>query len=296
MNNSFKQQCYAYMMIFLRGMAMGAADIVPGVSGGTIAYITGIYERLLTALSRFRPQAWRVFRTQGASAFWTYIDGGFLLALLAGIGVAMLSVARFLRYGFAHYPSVLFGFFFGLVTASGYVLIQIQRRRGEMCVGAWSWLVLGGVLAFGLTRIPISSAIDAPSISMLFMAGALAICAMVLPGISGSYVLLLLGVYPYALSAIERFDMRGLLPLMLGMLVGILTFVHVVKWLYQRHRRRVSALMAGFVLGSLAKIWPWQHGIESLSGSIGIWLPCVLMAVGVAVVVGIERYARHHDV
>lgn len=257
---------------FLKGMAMGAADIVPGVSGGTIAFITGIYERLIRAVSSIDHRLWKVLREQGIRAVWREMDGGFLLILLAGIGVSILSLAQLIGLVLEAEPVLVWSFFFGLILAS---IPFVGRRVYRWKPGPVLSFIAGVGVAFWITTLP---PLGSPDQNIFFfLAGALAICAMVLPGISGSFILLLLGAYRAVIDAVKGFDLEVLAIFSLGCLSGLLLFTKLLNWMFQRYHDLTIALMSGFLLGSLNKVWPWKgegsgvDGKELPGGNIAPW-------------------------
>lgn len=239
--------------IVLRGIAMGAADIVPGVSGGTIAFVTGIYLRLLTALGDMPPALLQLLRDRKLSRFWWRIDGNFLLLLFAGILFSVLSLARLISYLMLAQPIALWSFFFGLVLASAWhVGRQIPRWRLVEAV----WMILGAAAALMITRLsPTEIPMTAAS---LFFSGMLAICAMILPGISGSFILLLLGIYAPLLAAVKAFDVASLAFFASGCLIGLLSSARLIAAGMRRYPGASLALLTGFMLGALNKLWPWK--------------------------------------
>ncbi len=242
---------------FLVGLAMGAADVVPGVSGGTIAFISGIYERLLDAIRAVNPVSVQLIFRVGFAAFWRRIDGTFLLTLLAGIITSVFLFARFITVALATYPTCVWAFFFGLIVASTWYL---GRQVG------WRY-VTGGLFLAGLA-IALAIAEMRPSELdvqplIIFGSGALAICAMILPGISGSFILLLLGMYSNVLRALHEFDLGFVAIFAAGCGVGLLSFSHLLGYLLHRFHSQTLALLTGFLAGSLVMVWPWQHVLSS---------------------------------
>ncbi|MFQ3260868.1 DUF368 domain-containing protein [Reinekea sp.] len=237
---------------FLKGAAMGIADGVPGVSGGTIALITGIYERFIAAIAAFKPSLWRFVQQKDFNGLWLAIDGRFLLALGAGILLSLFSTLSVMHWLLENLAPVVWAFFMGVIIVSLWF----------MCVGKkWQLndfmlLVGGAVIALGLI---FSTPADIEATPMiLILGGAIAISAMILPGISGSFMLLLLGLYPVVVEAVHARDVVIVLWVALGCLVGILSFSQVLQWLLKRWHDRVMSFMLGFVVGALVKVWPWQ--------------------------------------
>lgn len=238
---------------------MGAADVVPGVSGGTIAFISGIYEELLSTISSFNLNALKLFRKNGLPAFWKAVNGNFLIVLLSGIATSFLSLAKLIRWLLENKPVLLWSFFFGLVLASIFYIARAIKRWNVL---TGIMLILGALLAYYITVLPpLSNGIS--SGWFMFFAGALAICAMILPGISGSFILLLLGAYKPALDAIHDKDFKTLFMLISGAVIGLLSFSRLLKWLFNKYENLTLAVLTGFVAGSLNKIWPWKKILDS---------------------------------
>lgn len=243
----------AKVLIYLKGVAMGAADVVPGVSGGTIAFITGIYGQLLDALANMPRAALLLLRGRVKQA-WALAHVNFLLILFAGILTSIVSLARLITWLLEHHGIAVWSFFFGLVLVSCYFVGRDIKR--------WNWaryvfFVLGAAAAWYITvASPINWGHDPLSI---FFAGAIAICAMILPGISGSFLLLLMGLYSYILDAVKSFDLSVMVVFALGCAFGLLAFAKVLKTALQHYRDVTLALLTGFMLGSLNKIWPWKQ-------------------------------------
>lgn len=251
----------AGMSVFLKGMAMGAADIVPGVSGGTIALITGIYERLIQALNAIDHRLWRTIKQNGLPALWHKIDGNFLTLLLMGIMGSVLSLANLLHLLLADHPILVWSFFFGLIAASAYF---VGKRAKRLQFGTVLSFLLGTGIAFSITLFPPMAAPE--SSYLFFFAGMLAISAMILPGISGSFILVLLGAYKVVLGAIKDLDLAILGFMAGGCAVGLLTFSKILNWMFRRYHDLTIAMMSGFLLGSLNKVWPWKGNGSAVHG------------------------------
>lgn len=243
-----------YIFIFLKGMAMGAADVVPGVSGGTIAFIAGIYEELLNSIAAIKPSLINDLRKEGLAAVWKKVNGNFLLALLSGVAVSILSLAKVLTYAIHHYPIQLWSFFFGLIIASiWYVGKQVKSWNLSSIIG----LILGALLVLWISVTPPLGANS--SYIFLFFAGAIAACAMILPGISGSFILLLLGAYATVIGAVGDRNLMIIGIIGLGVVTGLLTFSKLLKYLLEKYPNTLIATLTGFLIGSLWKIWPWKQ-------------------------------------
>ncbi|KAA0928650.1 DUF368 domain-containing protein [Psychrobacter sp. ANT_H56B] len=243
--------------VYVRGLAMGAADIVPGVSGGTIALIAGIYERLINALSSVGPNLWQVFRQEGGMkgliAVWRQVDATFLLFLLMGIATSLATLAGVIKHLLDNQPLMIWSFFFGLVIATVFLLLSEIKRWN---IGRALLFLLGVASAVIISSLPLMN--TTPSLPYLFVAGAIAICAMILPGISGSFILLLMGAYDTVLEAVHTLNFAIIFTLVAGMATGLLLFTRMLKWLLSRYYQTTLALLIGFIAGSLVKVWPWK--------------------------------------
>ena len=240
--------------IWLRGLAMGAADAVPGVSGGTVAFLTGIYDRWLAVLTAVRPALWQVFRAQGFIGLWRALDGPFVVPLVLGIAMSVLTLATLIKGWLDAVPERVWGFFFGLVVAMGVRLLLDIRHR--VAASAWGFFVLGLMLALWI-GMQTPTAVE-PALWVWPLAGAMALSAMLLPGISGSFLLLLTGLYPALITAVSDFNLSILGLFLLGGGLGILVMAHVLKWLLTHYEGPVLCLLTGVVFGALVRVWPWQ--------------------------------------
>lgn len=257
-----------YLIIACKGIAMGAADAVPGVSGGTIAFISGIYEELITTISNIKPSLITVWRKEGFKGFWKAANGSFLLALLTGIIVSFVTFMRLAKYLLEHHPVLIWSFFFGLIVASiYYVARQITRWRILTLVA----IIVGALIAYYITTLP--SMGNSDNSFFLFFAGAIAICAMILPGISGSFILVILGAYKTLSDAIHDFDFKRLAIFAVGAVVGLLSFSRILKWLFENYHNATLALLSGFIVGSLNKVWPWKRVLSWRTDSEGLKVP-----------------------
>jgi len=244
--------------LFLKGMAMGAADTVPGVSGGTIAFISGIYEELLGSIRSIGPQTLVVLRKQGIPAAWRQVNGSFLATLLAGIATSILLLVRPITWALKNEPVLLWSFFFGLIAASVWLCGRLVRH---WTIGPFVGMALGTGIAVGVGLMGAGSGSD--SLWFYFFAGALAICAMILPGISGSFILLLLGAYGPVMSALKGFDIPIIAVFIVGCVAGLMAFSRLLSWMFTRHHDLTVSSLTGFLLGSLTIIWPWKEVLST---------------------------------
>lgn len=239
-------------------MAMGAADTVPGVSGGTIAFISGIYEELITTIGNVDFSLIKEWKANGFSSFWEKLNGGFITSLLLGVLVSIFTFMRLASYLLENHPVLIWSFFFGLVIASiWFVAKQITQWKLLSFIG----LIAGAVVAFYITTLPVASSND--SYLYLFISGAIAVCAMILPGISGAFILVLLGAYETVTKAVHDFEFKKIIAVGIGAITGLLLFSKVLKWLFEHYKNLTLAVLTGFIAGSLNKIWPWKHVLET---------------------------------
>jgi len=260
-----------YILITLKGLAMGAADVVPGVSGGTIAFIAGLYEELLSTIKNLPVVFKDLFKTKfNLKLFWKNANANFLLALILGIGTSILSLAKLTIYLLEHYPVPIWSFFFGLVLASvWFVLREIKTWK----VTYFIILALGTVAGFLITTL--TPAETPEDLWFIFLSGAIAICAMILPGISGSFILLILGKYQYILTALTEANFPVILTFATGAIIGIILFSHFLSWLLKNFHAITVAFLGGVMFGSLNKIWPWKTVVESVVKPDGEIVPIV---------------------
>lgn len=246
-----------YIKTILIGLLMGAAEVVPGVSGGTIAFITGIYERLINAIKQFTPGILVRLKNEGFMAVWSAVDANFLLALFGGMGVSIILFARSISYLLVEHPIFLWAFFFGLVIASTWIVVRQISRFGYDLVMFTAIGTSVGVLV--TTVIPLELS---PTLWFFFLGGAIAVCAWILPGLSGSFILLILGLYGAVIDAIKSFELEILAVLGLGCFIGLISFAQLLSKLFKDHKDETLAVLTGFMLGSLAKLWPWKETIS----------------------------------
>lgn len=250
----------SYAMITVKGIGMGAADVIPGVSGGTIAFLTGIYEELINSIKSVNTQAFRLLFTGRIKMFWNHINGTFLVSLILGIAISFLSLARLMQYLMANEPIPLWSFFFGLIIASAILILKdIDLTKVKNATA----LLLG--TAAGATICLVSPTETPDQLWFIFICGAIAICAMILPGISGSFILLLLGKYEYMLKALTDFNLTAILVFVAGAAIGIVSFSHFLSWLLRKYHTATISALAGIMIGSLLKVWPWQLQIGEVS-------------------------------
>jgi putative membrane protein len=254
-----KRKISDYLLLTAKGMAMGAADVVPGVSGGTIAFITGIYEELINSIKSINGNAIKLLLSGKFAELWKAVNGNFLVSVMLGIFISILSLAKVLEYLLNNFPILVWSFFFGLIVASAiYVARTIEKWNATTTIAG----LAGIAIAYLITIITPAEANT--SYWFIFISGAIAICAMILPGISGSFILVLLGMYRFVLAAIGEFNIPVLAIFMFGALIGIISFSNVLSWLLKKYHYPTIAVLAGFMVGSLNKVWPWKEVTETI--------------------------------
>lgn len=259
-----------YGLLILKGMGMGAADVVPGVSGGTIAFIVGIYEELIDSIKSINARSLKYLFTLKPKTFWKAINGNFLLAIVAGIGISIFSLAKLITYLLTTHPVLIWAFFFGLVLSSTYF---VSLRIKKWNIGRIVAFAIGTALAYYITVATPAQTPD--NLFFIFLCGAIAICAMILPGISGSFILVLLGKYFYIMEAVKTLNITVLLTFACGAAIGIVTFSNFLSFLLRKFHDLTIATLAGFMLGSLNKVWPWKETVETYLDSHGVTRPLV---------------------
>lgn len=304
---SKQRSTVAYVWLVLKGMAMGAADVVPGVSGGTIAFISGIYDELLESINAVGFDLIKVFKNEGIKGVWQKINGNFLVALFSGILISIISLAKILSYWLKEEPVLVWSFFFGLVIASiFYVGKQVKHWNIKTIIA----LLFGITIAYLITSLS-PTTVNQPTTAYIVMSGAIAICAMILPGISGSFILVLLGVYALVLDAVHLRKLDVIVWLGLGAVFGLLTFSRLLKYLLNKYRDLTLAILTGIIVGSLNKIWPWKEVIEQkiiedrvivlkdqsvlptqYDGDPQLLLSLVLAVVGFTLIIILEKWAQ----
>lgn len=281
-------------MLSVKGMCMGAADVVPGVSGGTIAFITGIYDELINSIKSINAASLKMFFTGKWGEFWKMINGKFLLFLLAGIGISVFSLAKIITWLLVAYPVLVWSFFFGLVLASTwFVGKDVKERNWKTGLG----FLLGAALAFYIT---VATPAETPShFLFIFLCGAIAICAMILPGISGSFILVLLGKYFFIMEAVKTLDLKVIAIFGIGACVGITSFSRLLSYALSHMRNITLAVLSGFMLGSLNKVWPWKETIEGVEQNVTpsafVWQAVCLALLGFVMVYGIEKISSKSE-
>ena len=259
-----------YALLALKGMGMGAADVVPGVSGGTIAFIVGIYDELIESIKGIGTANLKLLFTGRLSEFWRKANCSFLLSVVVGIGISVFSLAKIITWLLTEHPVLVWSFFFGLVLASTWFVAR--------SIAGWGWktivaFVAGAAVAWWVT---VATPAETPTaLPFIFLCGAVAICAMILPGISGSFILVLLGKYFYVMEAVKSLRIAVLAVFGAGALVGIAVFSRILSYTLKHFRNITLAVLSGFMLGSLNKVWPWKKVLETYVDRHGAVKPLV---------------------
>lgn len=293
-----------YLSVTVKGVCMGAADVIPGVSGGTIAFLMGIYGELVDSIKSVNPHSLKLLFTGKLARFWKHINGNFLLSLILGILISVFSLAKLMKYLMENQPIQLWSFFFGLILASAvFILKGIDKWNIKNILSLAVGIVAAAFICFATPA-------ETPNhLWFIFLCGAIAICAMILPGISGSFILLLMGKYDFIMSAVAGLDIKILIIFGCGALIGIVLFSHFLSWLLKRFYMQTIALLAGFMIGSLFKVWPWKELLEKgtdvpvlpntysqLTGSEPLVGYAVIFAViGIVALIVIELLANNKE-
>lgn len=291
MKNFFK-----YLMISVKGVCMGAADVIPGVSGGTIAFMTGIYEELIASINSINATAVKLLFSGKFKDFWKHINGNFLLSVAVGILISIFSLAKVMQYLLANHPIQTWAFFFGLIVASSiFILKGIKGWNIRSVVTLFFGIILGIVICtLSPTETP-------DGLWFIFLCGAIAICAMILPGISGSFILLILGKYEYIMQTISNlidggthfWNSAAILGIFaVGAITGLLAFSKFLHWLLGKYHKETLLILAGFIIGSLVKVWPWSNLEATGSGDMHIAGAVIFALIGFSLVTGIELIGK----
>lgn len=255
-----------FIFLILKGMGMGAANVIPGVSGGTIALVTGIFEKFIDSLKSLDLKAIKLLFTGKFKEFASHINFSFLLAVFIGIGISIFSLAYILQYLFTFYPIYVWAYFFGLILASVYF---VGKTIDKWNIGVIVTFIIGTVAAVSISLLTPATENDA--IWYLLICGVVAVCSMILPGLSGSFVLILMGNYQLVMiNAVTDLDAKILLPVVIGAIIGLVAFSHFLSWLFKKYKDQTIGLLTGFILGSLAILWPWKNSIDSTGEIIPI--------------------------
>jgi len=258
-----RKQLSKYINLILKGFAMGAANVIPGVSGGTIALITGVFERLINAIKSFNATAVKLLFQGKFKSLIEHVDLYFLIALFSGMIASVITLARLLKYLFANYTVFVWAFFFGLILASVYYVGKTIKKWNLSVIITFA---IGSAIAVSISML--NPATENDSFYYLILCGVVAICSMILPGLSGSFILILLGNYELVMiQAVNDLDLSIIFPVMIGAVGGLIAFSHILSWIYKKHKDQTVSVLTGFILGSLAILWPWKNQIYKLDST-----------------------------
>lgn len=267
-----KRTAVGYLLLSFRGLAMGSADVIPGVSGGTIAFITGIYEELIRSIKSIDLSLFKMLLKGGFKDAWTKMNGNFLVAVVFGIVISIFSLAKVISWLLDNHPMLVWAFFFGLIVGSA---VFIGRKIKKWTAGVYFFLIIGATIAYYVTIA--TPATTPESYWFIFLSGAIALCALILPGISGAFILVLLGKYEFMLNAVmdfhKDFNIIVIAIFATGGVIGVIAFSNIISWLFKKHPNLTLALLSGFMIGSLNKLWPWKKVLEWRTNSQGEVVP-----------------------
>ena len=293
-----------YTILFIKGIAMGIANVIPGVSGGTIALITGIYEKLINSLKSFDIKALKLINSFNIKEFLEHTNMYFLLAVFGGSVASVFSIANLFKYLFANYPILIWAFFFGLILASVYF---VGKRIEKWNTASTCTMLIGTIIAVSLSFITPAS--ENSNLFFVFICGIIGISGMILPGLSGSFILILMGNYELLMvTAVTDFNVILLATFLIGSVVGLMSFSHILSWVLKYYKDATLALLTGFILGSLRIIWPWKEATKSIimNGKEKVleydWyfpptmnqetlLACIAILIGIVIVYVLEKYS-----
>lgn len=266
-----KRRLIDYIVLVFKGIAMGAADVIPGVSGGTVAFIAGIYEELIDSIKSVGSKSFfLLFKRNGIIQFLEAINAKFLFSIILGITISFLSLAKLMQYLLTYHPIFVWAFFFGLIIASVWF---VGKNITKWNFSVYFSLILGIIIGFWITVISPTETTN--ELWFIFLCGSLAICAMILPGISGSFILLLLGKYAYMMGALASFNLVIIGTFLVGATIGILLFSKLLSVLLHKFHNFTIALLTGFMLGSLNKVWPWKVAVQTFIDENGVVKPLI---------------------
>ena len=274
-----------YIKLFFKGILMGIADAMPGISGGTIALLVGIYEELIKSIGELNIRLFSELKNNGFNSFWKKLNGNFLLVLILGIGISLISFVKISANLLENFPLFVWSFFLGLIFATIYV---IYKMINQWSVLGFFFLILSILSSFFLSSF---STIETTEISLLYIlfSGIIASSAMILPGISGSLILVILGTYAYLIKSIENLELIVIFIFVLGALIGLLGFSRILKYFFNNYRNVTYATMLGLVIGSIEKVWPWNKSFSSELSNLNLFISVSLTILGFVMVFLLEK-------
>ena len=277
-----------YLRVFLCGILMGIADAIPGISGGTIALLLGIYEELIGSISNFNIYLFQNLKKKGIKYCWNKINGNFLLSLISGVLLSLVSFVKIFSILIQKYPLFIWSFFLGLILATLFVINRNIKK----------WDIVNFILIFIFAFLTILLSIINPSISeninlfYILICGIIASSAMILPGISGSLILVILGVYTLIINALNNLEYNIILVFLIGCLIGIINFSKIIKWLFHNYRDYTFSIMLGLVIGSIYTVWPWRKSFTDDMTNEYIFLSVIITIIGFSVIYTLEKISK----
>ena len=283
-----------YLVLTLKGMAMGAADAVPGISGGTIALLLGIYEKLINTIGNINISLLKDLKSNGFTYFWQKLNGNFLLSLIIGIGISLITFVKITAYLFDKYPILIWSFFLGLVIATIYVIYKLIKSWNYINI---IFVIIATLISFYLTKI---NAIDNINISLsyILICGIIAASAMIIPGISGALILVILGLYSTMINAVNNLEFDKIITFTSGAIIGLLSFSKIIKWMFSKNSSLTYSILLGFVIGSLSKVWPWKSELgqnilpSSYIGENYLFYSIILISIGFLLIFSLEKIQK----
>ena len=278
---------FDYITLFFKGVFMGIADAIPGISGGTIALLLGIYEELIRSISELKLSLFFELK-KGFNPFWKKLNGNFLLALVSGIGISLISFVKISANFLESFPLFIWSFFLGLIFATVNVIYKSINQWRSL---NFFFLIISIIFSYFLSSF---SVYETDEISLLYIlfSGVIASSAMILPGISGSLILVILGVYAYLIKSLDNLEMIIIFTFIFGALVGLLGFSRILKYLFNKHRDTTYTIMLGLVIGSIEKVWPWNKSFSTELSNLNLFLSISLVILGFIIVVLLERIKK----
>jgi len=277
-----------YITLFFKGIFMGIADAMPGISGGTIALLLGIYEELIESISKLKISLFSKLINKGFKSFWEKLNGNFLLVLVSGIGISLISFVKISASFLESFPLFIWSFFLGLIFATVYVIYKLINQWHNL---NFFFLIISIIFSIFLSSF---SAYDTDEISLLYIlfSGIIASSAMILPGISGSLILVILGVYAYLIKALDNLELIIIFTFISGAIIGLLGFSKILKYLFNNHRDATYTIMLGLVIGSIGNIWPWNKSFSTELSNLNLFLSISLVILGFVIVILLEKIKK----
>ena len=277
-----------YIILFFKGIFMGIADAIPGISGGTIALLFGIYEELIESISELKLSLFSELKNKGFKSFWEKLNGNFLLVLVSGIGISLISFVKISASFLESFPLFIWSFFLGLIFATVYVIYKLINQWHNL---NFFFLIISIIFSIFLSSF---SAYDTDEISLLYIlfSGIIASSAMILPGISGSLILVILGVYAYLIKALDNLELIVIFTFISGAIIGLLGFSKILKYLFNNHRDATYTIMLGLVIGSIENVWPWNKSFSTELSNLNLFLSISLVILGFVIVILLEKIKK----